>query len=577
MGKKIIHLAFSLLLFVFCTGDAFAREPIAPVNNTVKKVTKLPIAKESVGELPVEKEPVGELPVEKEPVGELPVEKEPYVKPGFVTVNFKNADIKAVLSYLSEVSGVDIVAAPDVVGTVTLKLTDKPWEVALNTIVKNYGYAYEREGDIIRVVTLGSLQKAELSTEVVHLNYTLAGDANKAVKDMLTERGKTTFDTRTNTLIITDLPTNTYQIKQIMQQLDKKTPQIMIEARILETLLEKDEKMGIDWSIKIAAIGAARPTTFPFANENWRDILPHGLERFFPFGQTGTANSTAAAGGGITTTDTLVEFPNMGQGGTSAFPFVDSSAFTYGTLDFSQFSAVLELLKERRSTEVISNPRITTLNHKEAKILVGRVYNFPTFDQTELTGQWVITGYEAKELGIKLLVTPHVNEKGEIVVELKPEIKNYLGLETISAELKAPLWSTREADTQVMVKDGDTIFIGGLINENNVDIENKVPLLGDIFGDIPFLGSFFKSTGTKREKKELIFFITVNIVRDSNDLLRFVQRGLTESNIPQDILDAAKEAAGLNSEVVVEVPMAPKKPKPVKVNKPLLDFRKKKK
>jgi len=267
----------------------------------------------------------------------------------------------------------------------------------------------------------------------------------------------------------------------------------------------------------------------------------------------------------------------MGQGGTSAFPYVDSSAFTYGTLDFSQFSAVLELLKQRRSTDIISNPRITTLNHKQAKILVGRVYNFPIFDQTELTGQWVITGYEAKELGIRLLVTPHVNAKGEIVVEVHPEIKNYLGLQTISAELKAPLWSTREADTQVMVKDGDTIFIGGLISENNVDVENKVPLLGDIFGDIPFLGSLFKSTGTQREKKELIFFITVHIVKDNNELLKFVQRGLTESNIPVDILDAAKKEAELNNEVVVELPKRAKKQEPVKVHKPLLDFRKKKK
>ncbi|MFH1380647.1 MAG: secretin N-terminal domain-containing protein [Candidatus Omnitrophota bacterium] len=558
VGKKIIHLIFAFLFFVFCTAGAFAAEN-APA-----------------GELPVKKEPVGELPAQKEPVVELPAEKEPYVEPGFVTVNFKDADIKAVLNYLSEVSGVDIVTAPDVTGTVTLKLKDKPWEVALNTIVKNYGYAYEREGNIIRVVTLGSLQKAELSTEVLRLNYATAENANKAVKDMLTERGKVTFDTRTNTLIITDLPTNTYQIKQVMQQLDKKTPQIMIEARILETLLEKDEKMGIDWSIKIAAIGASRPTTFPFANNTWRGILPHTLERFFPYGQTNTADTVAGSGGAVESS-TISEFPGVGEEGPTIFPFVDASQFTYGTLDFSQFSAVLELLKQRRSTNVVSNPRITTLNHKEAKILVGRVYNFPTFDQTELTGQWVITGYEAKELGIKLLVTPHVNEKGEIVVELKPEIKNYLGLETISAELKAPLWSTREADTQVMVKDGNTIFIGGLISENNVDTENKVPLLGDIFGDVPFLGRLFKSTGTKREKKELIFFITVHIVKDSQSLLEFIQRGLTEGSIPKDIMDESESAAALNNEVVVELPIPAKTPEPIKIQKPLFDFRKKKK
>ena len=499
-----------------------------------------------------------------------------YVRPGHVTVNFKDADINAVLNYLSEVSDVDIVTSPDVTGTVTLKLTDKPWDVALNIIVKNYGYAYEREGDIIRVVTVDSLKLTELSTEVIHLNYATVDETKEAVKDMLTERGKLTVDPRTNTILVTDLPTNIYKIRQVVDKIDRRTPQVMIQARILETSLENDERMGIDWSIKIAAIGASRPTTFPFANEAWRDILPHSLSRFFPIGQTATSDAVAGAGGAVETS-TVSEFPGMGVGGPTIFPFVDADAFTYGTLDFSQFSAVLELLKERRSTEVVSNPRITTLNHKEAKILVGRVYNFPTFDQTELTGQWVISGYESKELGIKLLVTPHVNANGEIVVELAPEISNYLGQEKISDQLSAPLWSTRTADTQVMVRDGDTIFIGGLISENIVDRENKVPVLGDLFGDLPFLGGLFKSTGQQKEKKELVFFITVNIVKDIRDINRIAIRDLQELKLPSDIMDEQIAEVSEKPEVFVEMPSVKKEASKKKENKPFLDFRKKKK
>ena len=148
------------------------------------------------------------------------------VDPGNVTVNFKGADIGAVLNYLSEVSGVDIVPAPDVSGAVTLKLTNKSWEVALDIITKNYGYAYERDGNIIRVVTLDSLRLEELSTEVIYLNYSNAEDAQETVKDMLTERGKMTYDERINALIVTDLATNIYKIKRIVNDLDKKTPQI---------------------------------------------------------------------------------------------------------------------------------------------------------------------------------------------------------------------------------------------------------------------------------------------------------------------------------------------------------------
>ena len=543
MKMKKINLVMAFFVLNFFTAGAYAQEGVIVA-------------------------PAGDLVTEGAAV--VSEENVPYVKPGNVTVNFKEADIRAILNYLSEVSGVDIVPAPNVSGPVTLKLTDKPWEVALDIVVKNYGYAYDREGDIIRVVTLDSLQKEELSTEVVSLNYATAETAQNAVKDMLTERGKLTYDSRTNSLVITDLATNIYKIRQVIEQVDTRTPQVMIEARILETLLENDEKMGIDWTMKIAAIGASRPTTLPFANEGWRDLLPHAIERFLPFGQTGTESGVPLGGGSdlVTTTGTA-DYPLPGAGLTTAFPFVDTAAFTYGTLDFSQFQAVLELLKKRRRTEVVSNPRITTLNNEEAKILVGRVYNFPLFDQAEDTGKWTISGYEAKELGIKLLVTPQVNENNEIVVALKPEIKNYLGLEKISEELSAPLWSTREADTNVMVKDGDTIFIGGLIKENTVNIEKKVPLLGDIFGDIPFIGGLVKHKALDTEKTELIFFVTVHIVKDVRALTKIATRDVTEIEFTPDI----------NEDTFVEIPPPVETPPPAakKKRKPFIDFGKKKK
>ena len=223
----------------------------------------------------------------------------------------------------------------------------------------------------------------------------------------------------------------------------------------------------------------------------------------------------------------------------------------------------MELLKQRRRTEIISNPRITTLNNKEAKILVGRVYNFPIFDQTTETGRWIISGYQAKELGIKLLVTPHVNENEEIVVDLKPEISNYLGQEKISEELSAPLWSTREADTQVMVKDGDTIFIGGLVRENNINVDKKVPLLGDLFGNLPIIGGLVKHKRVDKEKTELVFFISVHIVKDMSELARLAIRDVSETSIPEDIF----------VELLPSVQGTP----PKEERKPVFDFRKKKK
>ena len=168
-------------------------------------------------------------------------------EPGNVTVNFKGADIRTVLAYISEVAAVDIVSSPDVKGPVDLKLSNKPWKVALDVIIRNYGFAYEREGDIIRVVTVEKLKQEELATQAFNLNYGKAKDVVASIKDIVSERGKVMYDDRTNIVLVTDIPTNIYKIGQVIDRLDKKTEQVLIEARIIETVLGANEKMGIDW------------------------------------------------------------------------------------------------------------------------------------------------------------------------------------------------------------------------------------------------------------------------------------------------------------------------------------------
>ncbi|MCK4462999.1 MAG: secretin and TonB N-terminal domain-containing protein [Candidatus Omnitrophica bacterium] len=558
MIKRILILIFCLELILYPV--CFAEQGVSEV----LPEEEVAAVSESPPPAPEETAESKEVIEEKEEVTEE--EEMPELMPGYVTVNFKGADIRAVLNYLSDVGGVDIVPAPDVEGPVTLKLTNKSWETALDIIVRNYGFAYEREGGIIRVVTIDSLKMEELSTEVVKLNYAKSKDILETIKDMLSERGKTQSDSRTNTLVVTDIPTNIYKIKQVIAKLDRKTPQIMIEAKIIETILGKNERLGIDWNMKVSIAGAKRPTTLPFNSfePDW-GLQSKIMPQYFPVGTTGTETTTGLTGDVTQTAGETGDFPisdSLTHFATRAFPFVDVDAFTFGTLDFSQFSVVLEYLKQRSDTEIVSNPRITTLNNKEAKIMVGRVYNFPTFTQIAETGRWVITGYEAKELGIKLLVTPNVNEKGEIVVRLKPEISNYLGMEQISVELSAPIWSTREADTEVMVRDGDTIFIGGLIKENTIERDSKFPILGDLFGDLPFIGHLVKHKVKKKEKTELIFFITVHIVKDVRELTRLATTS-SEVYVPMGREDVSFE------------PAESKKAVKTKKHKPWFDFRKK--
>ncbi|MFC1667508.1 secretin N-terminal domain-containing protein, partial [Candidatus Omnitrophota bacterium] len=384
---------------------------------------------------------------------------------------------------------INIVAGKDVAGPVTIRLTDVPWNKALDVILRTYGYSYERDGNIIRVTTTENLAKEELITEVFSLNYADAKEVPTAIQEMLSDRGSIKYDDRANLVIVTDIPTNIYKIKNVIDKIDTRTQQVNIEAKIIETTLDDDDKIGVNWTTQVTASMARRPTTFPFDKKSTGG-------QWFPNG-----DSEAGASGD----------PPVGTLSTAGFPTAIPANFTLGTLDFSSFQAVLEILKSRTDTKIISNPRITTLDNKEARIVVATTFNIPLYERNDTTGQMEVTGYQEKELGITLLVTPQINPEGYIAVKLEPEVSSFLTWDTIS-NLQVPRFSTRKASTEVMVKDGETIVIGGLIKENIIDTIVKVPLLGEI----PILGLLFKKKEKTVDTTDLMFFVTVNIVKSGS-------------------------------------------------------------
>jgi type IV pilus assembly protein PilQ len=412
---------------------------------------------------------------------------------GNVTLVFKDADIRTVLHTLSYKSGVNIVASSDVEGTVSIRLVDVPWETALEVILKNHGLAAEKVGNIIRVITLANVAEEELQNEVFVLNYAKAQEVATAIEATITERGRIKYDERTNTLIVTDIPTNLYKVRSVVSRLDKRTPQVSIEAKIIEARLDKDDELGIDWNIEVSASGSARPTTLPFEKDRYPFAKPKSggsVKDFFP-GSFPIPTSTSVT-------------PSVGS-------------FTFGTLDFTQLTAALKLLNEKTDTSIISNPNITTLNNKEAKIIVGQIFNIPTYERNDTTGKMEVTGYTAKDIGIILTVIPHINDAGDIVVDLKPEVSGVLAdwdnFGTTSDPMYVPRFNTRTAETQIMIKDGQTIVIGGLRENQTEKIINKVPFLGDI----PLVGELFKYKADTIITKDLLIFVTVRLVPDDRD------------------------------------------------------------
>ncbi len=267
--------------------------------------------------------------------------------PGNITVDFKDAEIKNVLRILAFKSGVNIVAGKDVTGSVTIRLVDVPWEKALDVILKTYGYAYDRQENVIRVSTLENLKKEELSTEVFTLNYSRASDIEKSIKDLLSDRGKMRSDARSNMIVVTDMPTSLQSIRTVIQRLDMATPQVLIQAKVIEMTLGSTERLGIDWNVKAGVSGASRPTTLP-----WRATQRSVFTSILPYGR-GTTSTVVDNGGGTATAE---DFPK-GKDLTNiqpTFPVVDKGEFTFGQIDFTDMRAMLELIMNRDDTKILS-------------------------------------------------------------------------------------------------------------------------------------------------------------------------------------------------------------------------------
>lgn len=396
---------------------------------------------------------------------------------GCVTLDLEDADIKNVLQILSYKAGVNIVPTPDVQGLVTIKLKNVTWQNALNVILRTYGYGYDQRGNVIIVATIDNLRKMHenaatlagqetVSAKTFVLDYADASEVVGSIEKLLTSRGTINFDKRTNVLIVRDIPSNLEIISTVVERIDTTTPQVLIEAKIIETTLTDEENMGIDWVFQAGASGAKRPMFYPFTQSSSNKYLK-----------------------------------NM------PFPAPTDDLFTFGILDFSQMQAVLEMLKSRSGTDTLSNPRIVTLNNQKANIVVGQQYPLPQYTYNEEQAKLQISGWEYKDIGVIFEVTPHVNKVGHVTLKVEPKITDIIDYVTVEST-QVPKLSTESASTNVMIKDGQTLVIAGLIKKKWTDTKKKVPVLGDI----PLAGLAFRKTDKKLEKTELIVFITPHVI-----------------------------------------------------------------
>lgn len=384
-----------------------------------------------------------------------------------ISLDLQNASLQTILRSFSEVGGVNIIAGPEVKGRASVTLKDIDWATGLELVMRAHGLAAVEEDGVLRVDTVQGMANQELSqqsvdrrreellpleTRLIPLVYGNAEDMKSPLQRMLSPRGTIEVDLRTNTLLVVDIAPAVARLEDMVRRLDRTTPQVEIMANLIDADAATIKDLGISWE----ATGLSRD----------------GID----------ATAEAQVNTGLT----------QPAGSLRITTFAAD-----GTLD-----AMLDFLARHQAAKIISNPRITTVDNQEARIIVGKKIPLVVTDEagnaiTQLT-----------TIGIKMSVTPHINSDDWVTLDLRPEVSDLSAQATVQGGI---IIVTAEASTRVRVRDGETALIAGLIRQNTTEFVTGMPVLKDL----PLLGHLFRSTSNTTEERELIITVTPRIIRES--------------------------------------------------------------
>jgi type IV pilus assembly protein PilQ len=412
-------------------------------------------------------------------------------------MNFKDLDLKDFFRLIHEISGLNVVLDPSVHGTVTIVLDDVPWDQALAIVLDNNGLACTLQGNVLRIATLDTMkteaearraqQEAQAlavpkQTFTYYLSYGHAKDAMPVIKKFLSSRGDVVADDRSNALIVEDIPSVLPKVQELIRVLDRKAPEVEIEARVVASTRTFARDIGTQLAVGFGsgpnAVGGGLGSNSPISV-----TLPGGqVPKFI----TGQGDPTK-----------IPLFSDLGASGpTSGIEF--SNATAGFRLDF-----ILTAAESRGLLKILSRPTITVQNNIAALIRQGS--RIPVVTQAQLGGPPTVTYVDAF---LRLTVTPQITAENTIFLNV--DVENTVpDFSRVSGSQLNPTLNTQQATTQVLVTDGGTVVIGGVIQTTNNLAIAQVPLLGSI----PLLGNLFKHTNINTSTAELIFFITPKIIQ----------------------------------------------------------------
>ncbi|MGE4650897.1 MAG: type IV pilus secretin PilQ, partial [Myxococcota bacterium] len=403
-----------------------------------------------------------------------------------ISLDFKDVPIDDVLRLIAEVSDLNVIAGDEVDGSITVRLVDVPWDQALDVVLLTHGLGFVRVGNVLRIAPTTSLAEEEelrlqerrakerledLMVKLQPVNYADVKKVSSMIGQLLTPRGTVNVDERTNTLIIKDIPSVIDEATALVKAVDTMTPQVMIEAKIVEANLDFSRELGSTWSF------GTNPLTE--GTMGGRDFRP------FP-----GAGSGLLGGGG-----SGVLFGNPITAGPTGLMNMAAHIFD------SKFNVELQLqaAESNGDGKVISSPRIVTLDNSEASIEQGVSIPFQTFENGDAQLEFV-------DAVLQLKVTPHITADQSIIMDI--EVSRNAPDDSVFTLTGSPAIAKNQVKTETLVKDGQTLVLGGIYVIDKSERQSRVPFLSDI----PLLGKAFNSNEVSDSRKELLIFVTPRIV-----------------------------------------------------------------
>ncbi len=404
-----------------------------------------------------------------------------------ITLDFKDADLQNVFRFLADIKSYNLIMGDDVKGTVTLKLKKVPWRQAFSILLKTNKLGMEKSGNVIRIAPLERFKEerealaqrkkanetlADTVTEIIKVNFATATDVAPRLKAVLSDRGSIDTDTRTNTLIINDLPAYIKKAKNLLKSLDLPIKQVLIEAKIVKIETDAVKDIGIQWG------GAWGDTK----NNHYYGITGNA-------GTTGQPGITPGDGSPTVTNNYVVNLP--ASGATSGLGMI------FGKVGIFNLNLRLSALKNKHLANILSTPKILALDNHQARIGQGMEIPYQTTSDEGTTTEF-------KKAELSLEVTPHITNNDNVSIDVQIT-KDSIGVMTTDG----PAINTQQIKTTLLLYNSETAVIGGIIEKNKTNDQGQVPG----FSQIPLVGdALFKHKYKKNEQTELLIFINPTVI-----------------------------------------------------------------